>query len=76
MYGQEKLSTLYPQLWRVSYYFVHKFFDDFEDRQKEIQNFLINLVKMHATKENPGVLVVDSTQIKKLYGKKSETSML
>jgi len=56
----------------TSYYFINKCFDDFEAQRNKAQNFLVNLVKMYATNENPGVLVVDSTQIKKLYGKKSE----
>ena len=57
----------------VSYNSVHKCFDEFKvQRQEMIQSFLVNLVKMYATKENPGVLVIDPTQIDKIYGKKSK----
>jgi hypothetical protein len=55
----------------VSYYSVYRSFYDFEHRKKDIQNYFINLVHLYATEENPGILVVDSTQIKKLYSKKS-----
>jgi len=55
----------------VSYYLVYRSFLDFELRKKDIQNYFISLVHIHATEENPGVLLVDSTQIKKLYLKKS-----
>ena len=56
----------------VSYYSVYRSFWNFEQRKKDIQNYFINLVHLHATEENPGILVVDSTQIKKLYSKKSD----
>jgi len=50
---------------------VYKFFDDFEDKKIAAANHLISMVNLFATKENPGILIVDSTQIAKLYSKKS-----
>jgi len=66
----KKNFTNITSMVKTSYYFLNIGFDELFARRKEAQNFLINLVKMHATEENPGILVIDATQIKKLYGKK------
>lgn len=69
--GKKNCSTISSTI-AVPYHSVHRCFDDLESREGEAQDFLINLVKMHETKDNPGILIVDSTQIKKIYGEKSE----
>jgi len=69
--GKKNCNTI-ALVMGVSYYSVYRSFWDFESRKKDIQNYFISLVHLHATEENPGILVVDSTQIKKLYSKKSD----
>jgi len=69
--GKKNCNTI-SSVMGVSYYSVYRSFYDFEQRKKEIQNYFISLVHLHATAENSGVLVVDSTQIKKMYSKKSD----
>jgi len=54
----------------ISYNSIYKYFDDFEYQKNIVKDFLINMVKIHATKENPGILVVDTSQILKLYARK------
>jgi len=52
---------------------IRRCFDDFKGRVREqIEDFLVDLVKKHATKDNPGILIIDPTQIDKIYGEKSE----
>lgn len=53
-----------------SYSSIYKYFDDFTHKKKHIKAFLISLVNLYATKENPGIIVTDCTQLLKLYGKK------
>lgn len=53
----------------VPYSSIYRYFDDFEYQKNAIKNFSINAVHQHSSKENPGILVVDSTQIVKLYAK-------
>ena len=68
----KNISTISKNM-GVSYHSVHKCFDEFKaQRQKETQKFLISLVEMYATKKNPGVFVIDPTQIDKIYGRKSK----
>jgi len=69
--GKKNCNTISTAM-GVSYYSVYRSFWHFKRRKKEILNYFINLVHLHATKENPGILVVDSTQIKKMYSKKSD----
>jgi len=54
----------------VPYNSIYKYFDDFEYQKDNVKNFLVNMVKLYATKENPGILVADTSQILKLYAKK------
>jgi len=69
--GKKNCNTI-STVMGTSYYSVYRSFWDFEHRKKEIQNYFINLAHLYATEENPGILLVDSTQIKKLYSKKSD----
>lgn len=54
----------------ISYRSIYKYFDEFGYQIIAIKDFLASLVNCYSTKENPGVLIVDSTQILKLYSKK------
>jgi len=69
--GKKNCNTI-ASVMGVSYYSVYRSFWDFECRKKDLQDYFINLVHIHATEENPGVFMVDSTQIKKLYSRKSD----
>ena len=69
--GKKNCNTI-SSFMDISYYSVYSAFRDFEQRKKDIQNYFIGLVNLYATDENPGVLLVDSTQIKKLYSKKTD----
>ena len=53
----------------VSYSSIYQFFDDFEHHKDGAQEFFATIVKLYATQENPGILIVDTTQIIKLYAK-------
>jgi len=54
----------------TSYNAVYKYLDHFEYEKEAIKNFFVNTVKFYATEENPGILVVDTSQVLKLYAKK------
>lgn len=54
----------------ISYNSIYCYFDVFEEQKKAIKTFLISKVNLYATKENPGVLIVDNSQLVKLYAKK------
>lgn len=56
----------------LSYNSIYQYFDYFEEQKKVIQKFFVDLVKHYSTNENPGVLIVDTTQLKKFYAKKLE----
>ena len=56
----------------IPYKAIYGYFDEFKHKRVMIENFCANLAKSLATKENPGVLLVDTTQIMKLYSKKSK----
>lgn len=53
----------------VSYNSIHKYFDEFEHIKRDLKNFLIAVANLYATEKNPGTLVIDATQIQKLYAK-------
>ena len=54
----------------VSYNAIYKYFDVFDAKVNAIRAHLIEAINQFATKENPGVLIVDSSQLVKLYSKK------
>lgn len=53
---------------------IYNCFNDFKYEEEELKKYFIALVNLHATKENPGVIIGDGTQISKRYGKKFEES--
>ena len=67
--GKKNCFTMSTAL-GIPYSSIYQFFDDFEHYKDGIQDFFATIVKLHATKENPGVLIVDTTHILKLYSKK------
>jgi SRSO17 transposase len=56
----------------VKYGSIREYFHDFKYQKEELKNFFIAIVNLYSTKENPGIIIADSTQIAKLYGKKLE----
>jgi len=54
----------------ISYYSIYRFFNYQEFNKDAFEQHQIALVYLHATKDNPGVLVTDCSQIVKLYAKK------
>lgn len=55
-----------------SYRCLQQYFYNFEYQETKIKDLLARLANSLATKDNPGVLIVDTTQIMKLYSKKIE----
>lgn len=53
----------------VPYSSIHKYFDEFEHKKRNLKDFLIAVANLYATEKNPGTLVIDATQIQKLYAK-------
>jgi len=54
----------------LPYNSVYKFLDPTNFQEAVFKEYLIAMVHMHSTKENPGVLIVDNSQIVKLFSKK------
>ena len=54
----------------IPYSSIYRFLDPKCFNEKAFKNYLISMVHIHATKENPGVLVSDCSQIIKLFSKK------
>lgn len=67
--GKKNCTAMSNEL-GVSYHSIYKFLDPLEFQEKAFKEYLISMVNMHAKKENPGVLIVDNSQIMKLYSKK------
>jgi len=67
--GNKNCSAMSSNL-EIPYHRIYKYYDVFEEQKTAIKESLACLARLHATKENPGVLIVDTTQIKKLYSKK------
>ena len=53
----------------VSYNSIHKYFDEFEHKKRSLKDFLIAMVNLYGAEENQGTLIIDATQIQKLYAK-------
>ena len=58
----------------IPYNEVRRYFHNFEYEQEELKKFFIAMVNLHSTKEKPGTLIADGTNIAKIYGKKFEQS--
>jgi len=56
----------------IRYKSIYRYFDEFEHKKNLIESFCANLANSFANRENPGVLLVDTTQIMKLYSKESK----
>ena len=54
----------------IPYNSIYKYLDDFTLKEKDIKTFLLAIVSRYATEKNPGVLVVDNSQLIKRYAKK------
>lgn len=55
-----------------SYSSISNSLDCFISNKKAIQKYLISLIHLYSTKENPGVLISDSSQLMKPYARKIE----
>lgn len=67
--GKKNCSSMAEDL-GISYHSIYSYFDVAAAQEKYIKNFLIRVIKSYATKGNPGILIVDCTQLVKLYAKK------
>ena len=67
--GRKNCSSMSYEL-GIPYNSIYSFLDPEDFQEKTFKNYLISMVYIYATKENPGVLIVDSSQIIKLYSKK------
>lgn len=67
--GKKNCSAMSSEL-GLSYRSLQQYFDNFEYQKTRIKDFLAGLANSLATKDNPGVLIVDTTQILKLYSRK------
>ncbi len=67
--GKKNCSAMSSEL-NLSYHSIYTYFDDFAAQEEGIKAFFANVVHRYATKENPGVLIVDSSQLIKQYSKK------
>lgn len=55
-----------------SYSSIFSSLDNVLSQKNAIQKYFIRIIHLHATSENPGVLIVDSSQLTKLYAKNIE----
>lgn len=69
--GKKNCSAMSSEL-GLSYRSLHQYFDNFGQQKNEIKRLLANLANYFSTEANPGVLIVDTTQIMKLYSRKME----
>jgi len=69
--GKKNCAAMSDEL-GIPYKSIYRYFDEFKCKRALMENFFTDLANSFATTENPGVLLVDTTQIMKLYSKESK----
>lgn len=67
--GRKNCSAMANDL-NISRTSLYQYFDEYESQKTYIQSFLTETIRNYSTKENPGVLVADGSQLIKRHSKK------
>lgn len=67
--GKKNCSAMSENL-GIPYHSIYSYFEVAAEQEKAIQAFSVRVIKSYATKQNPGIVVTDGSQIIKRHSKK------